>query len=460
MYQPTRWLYLIPIALILAAVLLQLNATREPRPMGSPAGIRNLRERDDLNVLFVVIDTLRAHRLGAYGYARPTSPTLDALARTGVRFSRHLSQSSWTKTSMASLWTGVYPMRTGILRYDHALPDEAQMPAEILRDAAYRTAGIWRNGWVASNFGFSQGFGLYHKPDPGRVQTAHRRDNPASRIMGSDLDISQSATEFLRVYGHERWFLYLHYMDVHQYLSDETSALFGTSYSDIYDNSIHWVDRQIQVLLDILDERDLRERTLIVVVSDHGEAFGEHGKEGHAKDLYGEVTETPFILSLPFRLEPGVVVDAPSENVDVWPTLLDLLGLPALPESDGRSLLPAMSGAPTADPPEMHASIGHLDRAWGRVGVPSLPVVSLTRAPYRFIHHAAGQAKDELYDLENDPRERDDLGDLQPETAERMRAQVTQYLEQRTPPWGIGPHSVEIDDMMLGQLRAIGYAIE
>jgi arylsulfatase A-like enzyme len=249
-------------------------------------------------------------------------------------------------------------------------------------------------------------------------------------------------------------------MDVHQYLSDEGSALFGTSYSDIYDNSIHWVDRQIQVLIDLLEERDLRERTLIAVVSDHGEAFGEHGKEGHAKDLYGEVTETPFILSLPFRLEPGVVIDTPSQNVDVWPTLLDLLGLPELQGSDGKSLLASIAGTPGEDAQQQSASIGHLDRAWGRVGVPSLPVVSVTVPPYRFIHHASGQAQDELYDLESDPRERDDLVESQPEAAARLRAQVDQYLEQQTPPWGVGAHSVEIDDMMLGQLRAIGYAIE
>ncbi|MCI0343828.1 MAG: sulfatase-like hydrolase/transferase, partial [Chloroflexi bacterium] len=105
---------------------------------------------------------------------------------------------------------------------------------------------------------------------------------------------------------------------------DEETALFGTAYSDLYDNSIRWVDRVLARLIREIDARGLREKTLIVVAADHGEAFGEHGREGHARDVYGEVTTTPFVLSLPFRLEPGIVVDSPTQNVDIWPTLLEV----------------------------------------------------------------------------------------------------------------------------------------
>ena len=111
------------------------------------------------------------------------------LTHSIVRFRRHLAQSSWTKTSMASLWTGVYPARTGILRYDHALPDEAQMPAEILREAGFATAGIWRNGWVASNFGFGQGYDLYLRPKVLKRPRGLIQNNPSAvRLPGNDLD--------------------------------------------------------------------------------------------------------------------------------------------------------------------------------------------------------------------------------------------------------------------------------
>jgi len=334
----SRVFYLVAAAAMIAAFLLsQLELSRNPRPRGDAADIERLRERDDLNILFILIDTLRADRLSTYGYARPTSPTLDALAATGLRFTEHLSQSSWTKCSMASLWTGLYPARTGVTRSPQALSEEAHLPAEILREAGYRTFAIWRNGWIHPNFGFSQGFELYHSPVARPIPAEVRREKPTVGVAGTDQDIVFSALELLRTHGDQRWFLYLHLMDVHQYVYDPETALFGTSYSDIYDNSIRWVDRVVGSLIDDIDSRGLRDRTLIVVAADHGEAFGEHGREGHARDVYGEVTTTPFIVSFPFRLEPGIEVDAPTANVDVWPTLLDLLGLPGPSGVDGHS---------------------------------------------------------------------------------------------------------------------------
>src|SRR4029453_6924818 len=96
----------------------EMNKGRDPRPIGTIADIERLSQRKDVNVLFILVDTLRAHRIRTYGYERETSPTIDYLAASGVRFARHLSQSSWTKCSMASLWTGFYPVRTGVLRFD------------------------------------------------------------------------------------------------------------------------------------------------------------------------------------------------------------------------------------------------------------------------------------------------------------------------------------------------------
>ena len=130
-----RWPWLAAAALLVAVYAASLFETRpgDTRPTGTLEDIEALSERDDLNVLFILIDTLRADRLGAWEYERDTSPTLDWLANGGVRFARQLSQSSWTKCSMASLWTGLYPQRTGILRFDDVLPSEARLPAEILK---------------------------------------------------------------------------------------------------------------------------------------------------------------------------------------------------------------------------------------------------------------------------------------------------------------------------------------
>jgi arylsulfatase A-like enzyme len=448
------------ILMVVAAVASQLRIRSDARPLGAPGDIATLHERNDVNLLFVLIDTLRADRLSSYGYERATSPTIDSLAATGIRFAEQMSQSSWTKCSMASLWTGLYPVRTGVTRSPQAVSPDARMPAEILREAGFRTSAIWRNGWVGPHFGFAQGFEVYHSPRASPVPASVRREKPTIGMAGTDQDIVNSAIEFLRSHGQERWFLYLHLMDVHQYVYDEESALFGTTYSDIYDNSIRWVDRVLASLIREVDARGLRDKTVIVVAADHGEAFGEHGREGHARDVYGEVTTTPFVLSLPFRLEPGVVVEAPTENVDVWPTLLELFRLPALEDTDGRSrlaeILAAAAGGP--EPASNGPRFAHIDQTWGqRTRAPS-PMVAVSEGPYRLVHRApAGTG--ELYDRSVDPREQRDLGEEQPEVLERLVGLAEAYLERPAAPWQTAP-DVELDESELEQLRALGYAIE
>jgi hypothetical protein len=212
------WLYFAGAGLLLVvAVATQFEVALPSRDEGVVADLKDLRDRDDLNVLFIVIDTLRADHLSSYGYPRETTPNLDMLARYGIRFADVVAQSTWTKASMASLWTGTYPNNHEILRFNDVMPPEALMPAEILRDAGMRTAGIWRNGWVAPNFGFSQGFSIYIHPTTGKEQERLQRSRPGGGVLpGSDEDIAVAAFEFLDTFGDERFFLYVHLMDLQQ----------------------------------------------------------------------------------------------------------------------------------------------------------------------------------------------------------------------------------------------------
>ena len=456
------------VALITAGLVrLAIDASDgDPRSRGTLEDVLALRERSDLNVLFIVVDTLRADRLGVYGYERDTSPNLDALAATGIRFAEQIAQSSWTKCSMASLWTGLYPARTRVLRAYDVVSPEARMPAEIFREAGFRTAGIWRNGWIDPNFGFSQGFEIYLSPRSQRRQGARlvRLENPNIALDGDDADILYSAFEFLRAHGHERWFLYLHMMDVHQYAYSEEHALFGSSYSDSYDNAIRWVDDLLGHLFRGLEERGLREKTLIVFTSDHGEAFGEHGGEGHARNVYGEVTETPLILSFPFRLEPGIVVEARSENVDLWPTVLELVGLPALPDVDGRSMLPEIiagaRGEAPAEGEDDGLAFAQLDQAWGRTNERPRPMVAVNQGRWRLMFRAGSPELTELFDKSADPREQRNIVREEPEVGEKLKERAVGYLKGPPPPWGEDTPSVEIDEMQMNQLRALGYGVQ
>ncbi len=456
----SAWTYFILAAVLLVLALATLVEVRTPpRERGSLDDLPALRARERLNVVFVLVDTLRADRLGSNGYARPTSPTLDRLAAEGVRFTHVEAQSSWTKCSMASLWTGFFPVRTGVTRFDDAVPEEVVLPAERFREAGYRTAGLFRNGWVAPNFGFGQGFETYLRPAPARTPERFRRSPGADPLRGTDEDATVAALSFLASHRDEPFLLYLHYMDVHQYAYDEQAANlgFGTSYSDAYDSAIHWVDRNVAALVQALEAHDLARRTILVVASDHGEGFGEHGLEGHARTLYREVTRVPLVIALPIRLRSGVVVDAMVRNVDVWPTILELAGLPPLPQGDGRSLVPlieATAEGRTGDAPP--PAVGFLDRRWGRPEDAPAPLLSVREdARALLLGSEDGTESRELYDTRDDPWEKHDLAGAPPPWAAGLETRARGELAAE-PPYTPAP-KVEVDDLTRDQLRALGY---
>lgn len=462
-----RWPWLLAAGLVGVAFLSTFIEIRRPgdwdrRPRGSVADIARLRGRTDLNVLFILVDTLRAERLGSYGYERDTSPILDRLADSGVRFERHLVQSTWTKSSMASLWTGLYPAHTGVTRYDDVIPDAAQMPAEILREAGFQTLGLWRNGWVSPTFGFDQGFDVYQRPLASPIPPNLRRANPTLSEKSTDESMTDAAVEFVRVSGRKRWFLYLHMMDLHEYVYDAESALFGSTHSDLYDNSIRWTDGSIGLLLEDLAKLGQLDRTLVAIVSDHGEAFLERGFEGHAREVYRETTEVPFLLFFPFRFDPGIVVKTRTQNVDVWPTLFDILGIAPPPGIDGRSLLPDILASAAGQAPDdgKRTAIADLDQAWAQRDLDPLPAISVVEDEFRYVRieqRDGGGRTELLFDAKDDPRELRDRAKEEPETLERLRAAADDYSKGK-PTWGEAP-TREIGELELSLLRALGYKV-
>ena len=464
----SAWIYFAGAGLLILAALasqIEVNLPRD-RPEKPVAALLELGARDDLNVLFIVIDTLRADRMNAYGYERITSPIMADLAAGGIRFASVESQSSWTKASMASMWQGMYPERTGIQRYFQSLTDDAEMPAEILRDAGLFTGGIWRNGWVAANFGFNQGFELYVRPNAVR-RPGMQIGNPSSHnLTGTDYDATEAAFGFLDSYKQERWFLYIHYMDVHQFAYADTSPIYGTTVSDFYDSSIHWVDRNVGMLVDALADHNLIDKTLIVIMSDHGEGFWEHGQEGHARTLFREVQSVPLLIIPPFKIPGGIVVEPKVANVDIWPTILDLLNLPALRRADGKSLVPLMLAAGTSEPPSEEAEalakrnlFSQLDLSWGRVGIDSDPLVSMLKGDYRVISRNSVEGQEWLFDHSVDPLEKNNLAKQQPELMGELKAEIQAYLDDQAED-PVETEDVELTEMRLHQLRALGYVVE
>jgi arylsulfatase A-like enzyme len=344
------------------------------------------------------------------------------------------------------------------------------MPAEILRDAGFRTTGIWRNGWVAPTFGFEQGFDIYQRPAARLKSPDLSRESPHLNLKPSDDDIVEEAVEFIRSRRNEQWFLYLHLMDVHQFVYDEETALFGTDRPGIYANAIRRVDAVVNRIFSELSREGQLTRTLVVVASDHGEAFLERNIEGHARHVYKETTEVPLIISFPFKLDQ-VEVSETTRNVDVWPTLLDLLKLAPLTDPDGVSRAPEILAAAGNQGPSLNAtersdraaeiSLAHLDRTWGQPNRRSAPAISLVDGRFRLVYSEGdnGDETIQLYDRIEDPQELRDVADANPEVSERMMLELRSYTASEPESWAADARPVALDEMELKQLRALGYDI-
>ena len=303
---------------------------------------------------------------------------------------------------------------------------------------------------------------LYQKELINRNYEALARENSTLTEKGTDQGLIDTAVEFLRVSGHQRWFLYLHLMDLHEFTYDAESALFGSTHSDLYDNSIRWTDGSIGLLLEALAELGQLDKTIIAVVSDHGEAFLERGYEGHAREVYRETTEVPFLLSLPFRLDPGVVIATRTQNVDVWPTIFDLLGLAPPEEIDGRSRLPEILSSGSGKPPVDGAriAISDLDQHWAQRDSEPLPAIAIVEDGFRYVRMARPDAApqlEQLFDAKDDPRELRNRAADESEKFEQLRAAADDYSRSK-PPWGDAP-TREIGELELNLLRALGYKV-
>ena len=447
----------------------------EPRPVarrsGGVAEIEALAKLKNPNLLFIVVDTLRASRMSAFGYERETTPFLSKLAASGIRFGHNLSQSSWTKSSMASMWTALTPLHIGITRFDQSLSDDVKMPAEILAEAGFKTVGLYRNGWVNPSFGFDQGFEKYYRPLPGYQDPQIKRMRPNADSSSNDESVIADAIEFLRIHGKtSRWFLYLHMMDVHEYTYDQESALFGNGVSDLYDNSILREDWLISTLHEYLEKQKLLDNTIVVVLSDHGEAFGERGFEGHARELFPETTTTPVILSLPFALKSGIELKERTSNMDVWPTLFELIGVenPAS-DLDGHSrrdeILAAASRIAADDSREdsredsqesEEPMVAFLDENWGTPGGEPMPAVSVAEGKFQYVSGTGlGGRKYEVLLSTDDDQKTNQIA-ANPEVAETLRKQAESVLAQKSI---FESKVIQLDRMQLDQLRALGYQL-
>jgi arylsulfatase A-like enzyme len=291
------------------------------------------------NFLVVTIDALRRDHLSVHGYHRPTSPSIDRFAASAVDFVQVVPQSSRSLRSIPSMWTGNYPseLAFGPEYLWPALRPENVTAAELLRDrAGYQTTAIVATDYFRRIDGFFQGFEhviQLEVPDPPRDRAVNLALPELRRLAGSPAP----------------WLLWVHLFNCHvPYLQDGVPSRYGSEPVDLYDTEIHFADEQFQRLLDALEEMHLSERTVVVLASDHGEGFGEHGTFGHSTTLYEEELRSVLMIRI-----PGVAgrrIEEPVGLLDLAPTLLNLAGVEPSEDLSGISLLPFATGERVPDP--------------------------------------------------------------------------------------------------------------
>jgi len=420
-----RWIVVAALAIVAIAGLLFWRRVAPARP----------------NILLITIDTLRADHVGAYGAGAGVTPTLDALAASGVRFDRAETAVPLTGPAHATILTGQYPPTHGV-RGNVVFTLGARYPtlATRLKRAGYATAAFVGAYPVAAAFGFGQGFDTFNEEfresSPGE-QGAERRANDVGDAAIRWLSSDQASGRPL--------FVWTHFYDPHAPY-DPPEPFRARFAGRPYDGEIAFADAQIARVLDALRSSGHGEDTIVIALADHGEGLGDHHELTHGVLVYQSTLRVPFIVSGP-GVDRGRVVTAPVATIDIAPTVLALAKLAGDRSLVGRDLRPLLEGRTlTADPTYAESLFGRLNMHWASLR-------SWMSGDFKLI---AG-AEPELYDLVADPREQKNLAAEQPERVRKMRDELERALA-RLAPGGDRAQTNPITAEQEERLRSLGYA--
>ena len=375
-----------------------------------------------MNVIWISFDSVRADHCSFEGYARDTTPKLDAVAKRGVRFSRCIAQAPYTLPSYASMLTSRYVAELAVQEQrdekDRAKvlgiapgPSEGDaMISEALRGAGYRTAAFVQS-WISKPLGFDQGWDLFRH----RQETLKEKMPEVLRFIEENRErkffvfLYTTDTHYPFLHAHERKYLYGRYSSDFDFTLDAIHGVregkLRPSAEDIanamalYDEGLHWADADLAPLLQRLEETGLAEKTILVFNADHGEEFDEHGVISHGQTYYDAVVRTPLVIAAPKTAAAGSAVTELVQNLDIAPTLLEMVGVERPAGWSGRSLAWALAGkpSPAAETPPPAFSEG----AW------TFWIGSVLQGDRKFILVTPQDRM--LFDLASDPGEKTNL---------------------------------------------------
>jgi len=437
-----RWRWLAALAALLGLIVTAALLSRRPPRTDRDAVARIGSQRPaahDLNVVVVTLDTTRADRLGCYGFTRIETPNLDALARQGVVFENATSTAPLTFPSHSSIFTGLIPPHHGARDNGGFFLDDARTTlAERLKAAGYAT-GAFIGAWVLeSRWGLAQGFDEYSD----RFELSKYKIISLGTVQKPGDEVMDGALKWLDSVRDRRFFAWVHLYDPHA--PYEAPEPYASRYrGQPYLGELAYTDHVVGRLTGWLETKGLLEKTVIVVVGDHGESLGDHGEAAHAYFIYGATTHVPLIVRTPW----GLTGRSPAQvsTVDILPTVLDVVGLAPQEGIDGRSLARALFD-PAA--PLDHAS--YSETYFPRYHFGWQHLRSLRDDRYTYVD----APRPELYDRSQDPGETRNVFKAYSQRAEALRVR----LEEMSRTTGTqAPERKQLDPETLQRLAALGY---
>ena len=402
--------------------------------------------RSNLNVVLITLDTLRADHLGTYGNDQVRTPNLDRLASEGVVFEQAMTSAPLTLPAHSSIFTGQFPPRHGVRDNGGFFlgPDQVTM-AELLSDKGFKTGAAVGAFVLDSKWGLDQGFATYQ--DDFDLSKVKAMSLASIRRPGNE--VVDMALKWMDGVAGQPFFSWLHLYDPHApYVSPEPyrSQFQGHPYR----GAVAFTDAQVGRVLTFLKERGLADRTIVVVSGDHGEGLGEHGEETHGFFVYESSMHVPMIVYAPFSQTAGRRVAQPVRTVDILPTVLDLLQLPVPDSLAGVSLAPLLAGATELPNVSMEGYAEAMyplhHYGWSELTATRSDRYKLIDAP-----------RPELYDLERDPRELNNIYDERRSVADAMLHNLREQKGLMAAAAPAAPKPEEVDPETRARLAALGY---
>lgn len=421
---------------IATALLLCVSACRHHEPERETSAPR------DASVLLITIDTTRADHLSCYAPGHAKTPNLDALAARGVRFMHATAQVPLTLPSHACIMTGTNPTVHGLRDMGGFVLDKSHPTiASLTEGAGFQTAAFVGSRAVARQFGLAHGFDTYDDDMGPQTEEGKLPGVFAERRAGV---VTDHTLDWLKQHGQKKFFLWAHYYDPHEPY-DPPEPYKHQYAKSLYDGEIAYMDEQIGRLLVGLDQMGLSSRTLVIAIGDHGESLGEHGESTHGIFLYDATLHVPLLIAGP-DVPRGKVLDDQVRSIDVHPTVMEFLHLPSSPEAQGVSLWPLVEAGT-----HVRSNYSYGETLYPRTYMGWSELRAMRTDTWKFIL----APHPELYDLQHDPSELQNLIGPHPAEADQLQKKIWEIAGTQARTEKVA--TVPVDEQTRQELESLGY---